>query len=279
MMPARRIISVAITLCNLLVGLADNQKHNRYQNLLSVGEKPEQSNTPEMKYDALPKSPPHERDITPGDLHESIDYAAQKTADWTVKNFGGMPEGDPGKFYGGSCKEVCAACFIAADPEYPSCNCRASCEMGPDSTTCPKKLRGWLNKNPTAPESRWKAVCNAGQRDCNSCVDAEAKAEIEHCRKERIPALCFHRLKMRYGSSKATTRFCTRSDINICEKFFYAPKENGWTCYDDEATCNGSLRPASAQELQDEALREARERDDKNKPLPTPCIWCSIPIK
>lgn len=109
-------------------------------------------------------------------------------------------------------------------------------------------------------------------------MDAEAKAEIEKCRKEKVPALCFHRLKMRYGSVKATTRYCTRANLPGCEKFLYAPKEGGWTCFDDEAQCSGSLIATTEEEAQQDALKEAVAQDNKQLPLPTPCVWCKIPL-
>eukprot|EP00746_Dinoflagellata_sp_MGD_P167463 gnl/MRDRNA2_/MRDRNA2_98098_c0_seq1.p1 gnl/MRDRNA2_/MRDRNA2_98098_c0~~gnl/MRDRNA2_/MRDRNA2_98098_c0_seq1.p1 ORF type:complete len:296 (+),score=55.81 gnl/MRDRNA2_/MRDRNA2_98098_c0_seq1:66-890(+) len=273
-MPARNLFFVAV--CHFVHVLGT--RHLRLS-LKAQKSKPDQVNAPEMQHDALPKSPPHLRDITPGDGHEYIDYAAQKVADKYLEQVGAVKEGTPGDFYGSNCKEVCAACTIAADPEFPSCRCKASCQLGPDPTICPKKMHGWLNNKPTTPGSKWKAVCNAGHTDCDKCLDANAKAEIEKCKKDRIPAICFAKLKAQYGTAEATTRYCTRDEFAGCERFYYAPKEDGWICFDDQAKCEGSKIGKSAQDEQEEALHEAREMDSKVPPRDTRCVWCNIPIQ
>jgi len=107
----------------------------------------------------------------------------------------------------------------------------------------------------------------------------QAKAEIEKCRKDRIPAICFANLKARYGSAKATTRYCTRDEFSGCETFSYAPKEDGWICYDDKAKCEGSKIGATPQDEQEEALKDARDIDKAVPSRPTRCVWCNIPIK
>lgn len=245
----------------------------------SAQEKPSQVDTPVMTWDAPPKSPPHRPEISSNDPHEVVDYAAMKAASRWKAQFGGLPEGSPGDFHGSTCKEVCTACYIAA-VDYPSCKCKASCVMGSDPTICPKKFHGWLGKRVTTPDSQWKAVCNAGTSACNSCVDGAVHEEIDQCRKERVPALCFHRLKMRYATSEASTKYCTHGGLADCDRFLYAaPEQEGWTCFDDYAQCKGSKVGKSVADEQEEALNEARQIDNSHYSRETPCVWCGIPIQ
>jgi len=260
--------------------LGADPNHIRHLRLTEFAQqpKPKQVNNAAIVHDAAPKSPPHTPDITPGDLHENVDYGALKASEQYVKEFGGIPEGSPGDFYGGTCKEVCTSCFIAATDEFPSCNCKASCVQGSDSTICPKKLSGWLGKRVTTPDSKWKAVCNAGQRSCDECVDDKVKEEIEKCRKDRIPALCYHNLKMKYGSAEAPFRYCLKTGFKSCERFTVeAPKEEGWTCFDEEAKCLATIVKDPFAEEEAKVRNDALVLDNSHPPLETPCIWCSIP--
>lgn len=229
---------------------------------------------PALSHDHVPKSPPHRLEISDGDAGEVIDYHAGEIADNTNSKL--VVAGMPMDFLGTTCKHVCTMCVIAAT-QYPECGCRASCVSGPDDSQCNGKSYGWSKYDVTTPKTRWKAKCNAGKVDCMTCMDEEVKKKMDKCKKDPIPAICEHELKMGLskGSGHTPIKYCTQDNsqgdgLATCDEFLYEPKENGWTCFEKKSECENSKTD----------LREALTAHENNlPPLDTPCIWCSIPMK
>lgn len=229
---------------------------------------------PTMSYDRVPESPPHKNEISDGDLSEVIDQQAAENADLVNAKY--VAAGMPMDFIGNTCRQVCTMCEIAAESSTAGaeCGCKASCIAGPDPT-CRSKIYGWSSSKVTVPETRWKAKCNAGSTDCSECIDEEIKERMAKCKKERIPAVCEHDLKMQLSKPETPVYYCTQEStegegLATCDKFLYRPKENGWTCYHKEHDCQNSKTD----------IRESLTAHEKHiPPIETPCVWCSIPIK
>jgi len=238
--------------------------------LMAPGKTP--VNIPALSHDHVPKSPPHRLEISDNDGTEVVDYWAAEASD--VVNAKYVVAGMPMDFPGNSCKHVCTMCVIAAK-QYPECGCRATCIAGSDDSQCSGKIYGWSNYDVSTPKTRWKAKCNAGAVDCNQCIDEEIKKKMAKCKKDPIPAICEHDLKMALAKGDTPIKYCTQDNtvgegLATCDEFMYEPKENGWICFDKKAECEGSKTD----------IRESITAYEKTiPPLDTPCIWCNIPIK
>jgi len=227
---------------------------------------------PALSHDHVPISPPHRLEISDNDGGEVIDYAAAEAADRVNSRF--VVAGMPMDFPGTTCRHVCTMCVIAAE-QYPECGCRATCRAGSDDSKCNGKIYGWSKYDVTTPKTSWKAKCNAGQVDCKECIDEEVQKKMDRCKKDPIPAVCEHELRMELAKGHTPTKYCTQDNsmgdgLATCDEFLYEPKENGWTCFDKKGDCENSKTD----------IREALTASEKNvQPLDTPCVWCSIPMK
>lgn len=229
---------------------------------------------PDLEYDATPKSPKAAPEISTEDEGEKLDWLAAKIAKNVDPDVvtGGMP----GHFNGGTCKEVCLACMIAAS-DYPSCGCRATCLEGNDGTICKGTRKGWSNEWVTVPEESWRAHCNYGAKVCKTdpaCIDDETKADMKACEIDETPSICYHKLKLKYALSQPKEQYCLRiKEGGTCEPFPFMPKgeEVGWKCFKDQEECQES------QKTQAESLRE--EVGNLEAEIPnreTPSVWLPI---
>jgi len=229
-------------------------------------------NIPVHSHDHVPKSPKHRNEISDNDLGEVIDQEAAELSDSVNSKY--VAAGMPMDFIGNTCKQVCTMCVIAAE-DYPECGCKATCVAGSDDTQCGGKNYGWSSYKVTTPKTSWKAKCNAGGVDCSTCMDQGVIDRIHKCKKELIPAVCEHELKMELAKPDTPIKYCTQDNtegqgLATCDEFLYEPKENGWTCFVKKSECENSKTD----------IREALTAHEDNVPiLATPCIWCNIPIK
>lgn len=236
---------------------------------------PERVDTPEIVHDAAPKSPSPAPDWNYNNDKQKVEYVAGELADGWASAFGkGSVGGMPSKFDGSTCKQVCAACTIAA-VHHPGCKCTAKCLKGADATQCDAKIDGWANEQQTISGEAWEARCNAGKVDCSKCIDEQVKYELGNCTKELVPGLCQSRLLSEYGGLGSTKRYCSKEGNLKCEQFDHTPPENGWTCYATEGKCTENLKdplspaftPEDARAYEDNYMTVARE---------TPCIFCKL---
>lgn len=232
---------------------------------------PERVDTNQLVADAAPKSPPSAAKVSPNDAKDHVDHFAGQLAN--NFNSDAVAAGVPREFRGGSCKDVCMQCLVAA-AEYPSCVCTATCVTGSDDTMCKGKKYGWSRNPSSTPSAIWQSGCNTGGTDCNTCAGDEVKQKIDKCAKESVPALCYHELSMEYSEHKTPTNYCTRGikdekgtprGMSECETFIVdAPSDNGWFCYESVEACEEHVK----------TLRQSITEYENNIPtLDTPSIW------